>query len=138
MKNEEEYNNDNPLNFSKGDGTKSINTIPNKYLLLEAMEKTLGIVTQACKLVNIDRGTYYNYYRNDENFKNAIDELFNVQMDYVEAKLFEKIKEGSESSIQFYLKYRGSKRGYSNHVQQDITHRGININYIEPKNEDDE
>lgn len=128
---------DNPLNFSTGDGIRSVETLPNKYALLEAMEKTLGIVTQACKITNINRGTYYNYYNNDENFKNAIDELFNVQMDYVEEKLFEKIKEGSESSIQFYLKYRGSKRGYSNHVQQDINHRGININYIEPKKDDE-
>lgn len=129
----------NPLNFSyEKNHLRGQTTLRNKYALLEAMEKCLGIVTNACELLNINRMTYYNYYKNDENFKTAIDELFNHQLDFVESKLFEKIKDGSESSIQFYLKYRGSKRGYSNLVQQDITHRGININYIEPKKDDDE
>lgn len=129
---------ENPLNFSYEENhLRGQTTLKNKYALLDAMEKCMCIVMNACELLNINRMTYYSYYKKDENFKKAIDELNNVQLDFVESKLFEKIKEGSESSIQFYLKYRGSKRGYSNLVQQDITHRGININYIEPKKDDE-
>ncbi len=37
----------------------------NKKALIQAMEKSLGVVTTACKLAGLDRGTYYNYYNND-------------------------------------------------------------------------
>ena len=40
----------------------------NKKALLEALEKSLGVVTTACKQVGIGRTTFYEYLK-DLNFK---------------------------------------------------------------------
>lgn len=93
-----------------------------KEKLLIALEKTLGIVTPACKEVGISRDRFYHYCREDEEFKKAVDDIQNIQLDFVEGQLFRKIKEGSERSIIFYMKHRGRKRGYAESL--DITSDG--------------
>ena len=47
--------------------TDKSDTIKKKLLI--ALEKSLGVVTTACKNVGIHRSTYYDYYNNDINFK---------------------------------------------------------------------
>ena len=37
--------------------------------LLDALEKSLGVVTTACKQVGIGRTTFYNYYNEDIDFE---------------------------------------------------------------------
>ena len=100
---------------------------PEKYkkLLLEALERTMGIVTPACKEVGISRDRFYTYYNEDEEFKKKVDDIHDIQVDFVEGQLFRKIREGSERSILFYMRYRGRKRGYSDSV--DITTGGDKI-----------
>jgi len=100
---------------------------PEKYkkLLLEALERTMGIVTPACKEVGISRDRFYTYYNEDEEFKKKVDDIQDIQVDFVEGQLFRKIREGSERSILFYMRYRGRKRGYSDSV--DITTGGDKI-----------
>lgn len=83
-----------------------------KKALLEALEKSLGVVTTACKTVGVDRGTFYNYYHNDPAFKTAVDELENVALDFAESQLHKQIQNGEVSSTIFYLKTKGKKRGY--------------------------
>ena len=100
----------------------------NKERLLEALEKSLGLVTPACKEVGITRQTFYNWLRDDIDFKNKVDEIYDIQGDFVENQLFKKIKEGSERSILFYMKYKGKKRGYSDSI--DITSDGKSITEI--------
>ena len=48
-------------------------TLHQKKALLEALEKCKCIVTDACKMVGVSRQTYYDYYNNDEDFKNSAD-----------------------------------------------------------------
>jgi hypothetical protein len=110
----------------------------HKKLLLEALEKTLGIVTPACKDVGISRNQFYNYYNTDPDFKKAVDDIHEITLDFAENQLLKKIKEGSERSILFYMKYRGRKRGYSESM--DITSDGksiTEIKLIHIKNKDD-
>jgi len=99
-----------------------------KEKLLEALERNLGIVTPTCKEVGISRDRFYTYYNEDDRFKKAVDDIQNIQLDFVENQLFRKIKEGSEKSILFYMRFRGKKRGYNDSV--DITTGGQNINDI--------
>lgn len=111
----------------------------HKEELIKAMERNLGVVTLACKEVGLTRQTFYHYYRTDEEFKSQIDELDNYTLDFVENQLIKHIKEGSEKSIHFYLKYKGKKRGYNESV--DITSGGEKINeikLIKIKNKDKE
>lgn len=112
-------------------------TEKTKEKLLQALERSLGIVTPACKEVGISRNTFYTYYKEDPDFKAAVDDINEVTLDFAENQLLKKIKEGSERSILFYMKYKARKRGYSDSV--DITSGGnpISINYIIPKKGDD-
>jgi hypothetical protein len=108
--------------------TKRKNPAYHKKKLLIALEKTLGIVTTACKLVGISKKQFYEYCRTDEEFKKSVDEIQDITLDFVESQLLEKIKEGSEKSILFYMRYRGKKRGYSDSV--DVTSGGEAIKNI--------
>ncbi|MCC6448747.1 MAG: hypothetical protein IT215_08705, partial [Chitinophagaceae bacterium] len=41
------------------------NTNILKKAMIEALEKSLGVVTTAAKAVGIDRSTHYDWYNND-------------------------------------------------------------------------
>ena len=108
----------------------------HKEKLLEALERSLGIVTPACKEVGISRNTFYEYYRTDPEFKTKVDDINEITLDFAENQLLKKIKEGSERSILFYMKYKARKRGYTDSL--DITSGGdklidIKINIIRPE-----
>jgi hypothetical protein len=100
----------------------------NKKNLLAALERSLGIVTPACKEVGISRNTFYVYYNEDEEFKKAVDDINDITLDFAENQLLKKIKEGSERSILFYMKYKARRRGYSDSI--DITSDGKSITEI--------
>lgn len=97
----------------------------NKKMLLQALEQSLGIVTPACKAVGVSRETYYLYMRNDPEFREAVEQINEITLDFVENQLFKKIKDGSERSILFYMKYKARKRGYTDSI--DITSGGEKI-----------
>lgn len=84
----------------------------NKKALIQAMEKSLGVVTTACKVAGLDRGTYYNYYNSDLEFKNKCDDIENIVLDFAESQLHKQIKGGNPTSTIFFLKTKGKKRGY--------------------------
>ena len=100
----------------------------HKKLLIQALERSLGIVTPACKEVGVSRETFYRYYREDDDFKKAVDDINEVTLDFAENQLLKKIKEGSERSILFYMKYKARKRGYTDSL--DITSDGKSITEI--------
>lgn len=109
----------------------------NKKALLEALKKSLGVVTTACKECGVGRTSYYEYYNHDKEFKDKVDDLCDEALDFVESKLFSRI-DGYEhkedkvfnnngtplivpiikhyppdpASMIFYLKTKGQKRGY--------------------------
>lgn len=99
-----------------------------KKKVLEALERGLGIVSAACNEVGISRNTFYTWYKEDPEFKRDVDELNDVTLDFVENQLLKKVKEGSERSILFYMKYKGKKRGYNDSL--DITSGGDKITEI--------
>jgi len=99
-----------------------------KEKLLQALERSLGLVTPACKEVGISRKTFYEYYKLDPDFKAAVDDINEITLDFAENQLLKKIKEGSERSILFYMKYKARKRGYSDSL--DITSGGDKITEI--------
>ena len=100
----------------------------HKEQLLIALEKHLGIVTAACKEVGISRDSYYDYYNEDPDFKRKVDDINEIAIDFTESQLFKQIKNGSERSILFFMKYKGRKRGYTDSV--DITSGGKTITEI--------
>jgi len=83
-----------------------------KKRLLEALEVSLGIVTEACKNAKVSRKTFYQYCLEDPEFKKEVDALQDVALDFAEGALHKQIKNGVPSSTMFYLKTKGKKRGY--------------------------
>jgi hypothetical protein len=83
-----------------------------KKAMIEALEKSLGIVTQACKVVGISRDTHYRWMKDDEEYKTAIQELGDVALDFAESKLHKLIDQGNPAATIFYLKTKGKNRGY--------------------------
>jgi predicted DNA-binding transcriptional regulator AlpA len=90
-----------------------------KASLINALEKSMGVVTTACKNVGIHRSTFYEYYNNDEEFRKQVQDIGNVALDFAESKMFEQIQDGNASLIKFYLATKGKKRGYVE--RQEIT-----------------
>ena len=89
-----------------------------KKMLIESLENSLGIVSTACTKANISRSSFYKWYKEDEEFRNKVDEIDNVKLDFVESQLFKNIQNQKERSIIFYLQHKGHKRGYIH--RQDI------------------
>lgn len=94
-----------------------------KKQLIIALEKSLGVVTTACKQVDVSRSTFYNYLRNDPEFKKAVDDIENISLDFAESQLHKQIKDGSTTATIFYLKTKGKHRGYVERTEN------INRNY---------
>ena len=91
---------------------KHTKTNNKKKTLLKALEKTNGIVSTACKLAKVSRYTFYKYYNEDKEFKNNVDDVGELALDFAESGLFKLIKGGDKTAIIFYLKTKGRKRGY--------------------------
>jgi len=97
-----------------------------KKAMLEALSRNYCIVSRAADAAGIERGTHYVWYHNDEEYKQAVDELDNTALDHTEGKLHDLIEgvyvqaaDGTEyktapnvTAVIFHLKTRGRKRGY--------------------------
>lgn len=97
--------------MKKTDKTDS-NSI-KKQLMIEALTKSLGIVTSACKAVKMSRKTHYEWLKDDPEYKAQVEDIANVELDFVVSKLHQRINEGSDAAIIYYLKCKGGSRGYS-------------------------
>ena len=80
-----------------------------KKAMIEALEKTLGIVTTAAKIAGIDRSTHYEWLKNDPEYKAAVESLDDVVLDFAESQLHKRIKDGDTTATIFYLKTKGKK-----------------------------
>ena len=84
-----------------------------KKRLIDALRKSLGVVKTACEEVEISRTTFYEYMKNDPDFKAEVESLQDESVDVAESALFDQIKNGNITAIIFYLKTKGKKRGYT-------------------------
>lgn len=92
-----------------------------KKALIEALEKSLGVVTTACKLVGVNRSTFYQYVKDDPEFAEAVKDIEEVTIDFAESQLHKQIKDGNTTATIFYLKTKGKKRGYVEKTEIDFS-----------------
>lgn len=81
--------------------------------MIVALRESLGVVKTACESVGISRTTYYQYLKNDPEFKSEVDSIQDESVDIAESALLKQIKGGNITAIIFYLKTKGKKRGYT-------------------------
>jgi len=101
-----------------------------KKAMIEALEKSLGIVTTACKQVGIHRSTHYEWYKNDEEYKEQVESISDVTLDFAESQLHKQINEGVTSATIFFLKTKGKKRGYIEKNEIEIIKDEIDLSGI--------
>jgi len=83
-----------------------------KKAMVAALEKSLGVVSTACKAVDISRQTHYRWMREDDEYKTAVEELSEVAVDFAESHLHKLIRDGNPAATIFFLKTKGKNRGY--------------------------
>ena len=86
---------------------------PKQEAVLLALEKSMGSVTLAARSVNISRSTFYRWLSESEEFKRGVSEVDDVIIDFVEAKLYQKINDGDTLCTIFFLKSKGRARGWN-------------------------
>ena len=98
-------------------------TDTKKGLMLEALEKSLGIVSTACKMVDISRQTHYAWLKADEEYKKAVNSIQDSVLDFAESHLYKLVKEGNPAATIFFLKTKGKKRGYIERQEIEVTEK---------------
>jgi hypothetical protein len=99
----------------------------NKKAMINALEKSLGIVTSACKAVGIARETHYRWMREDEDYSTSVKSIEDIALDFAESQLHKQISNGEVSSTIFFLKTKGKKRGYIERQEIDTNIAPVQI-----------
>lgn len=87
-----------------------------KERFIKLFYENMGIVTATCEAAGIGRATYYLWIREDKEFKKRCQESTEICLDYAEHQLFKAMTMLNTAAIIFYLKTRGRKRGYIEHM----------------------
>ena len=97
----------------KADKIGQTNTTLKKEAMLNALESVHGIVSDAARKANICRSTHYEWMGTDPEYKKAVIEIQDAQLDFTESMLYGQIAKGDTTAIIFHLKCQGKRRGYS-------------------------
>jgi len=92
----------------------------HKKAIINSLEKSLGVVTTACKKVGIGRTTFYEWLKEDEEFANNVKDIQDIALDFAESHLHKQIGAGSTAATIFYLKTKGKNRGYIERQELDL------------------
>jgi uncharacterized membrane protein YebE (DUF533 family) len=105
-------------------------TEQHKKAVIKALEKSLGIVSQACKLAGIGRTQYYNWLKEDPDFAKEVSDIDNITLDFAESQLHKQINDGNTTATIFFLKTKGKKRGYIEKNEIEIIQEEIDLSGI--------
>lgn len=124
-------------------------------MFLEALDKSAGNISEACRQVKISRRSYY-VWMEDDTFAEKVNEITESIIDLAESKLLQRINGYKEddvhisnyqgeitatpikkiyppdpTSIIFFLKTRAKHRGYIE--RQEVEHSGQIVNIEEER-----
>jgi hypothetical protein len=63
-------------------------------------------------MAGINRTTHYEWLKTDLEYKDKVESLENLILDFAETNLHQQIEEGNTTATIFLLKTKGRKRGY--------------------------
>ena len=96
-----------------------------KDRMLKALESSLGVITTALKVTDLSRTNFYKWLKEDEEFKAQVEEIENIQQDFIKSKYYECVKDKVPSVVIHAAKTR---LGWNEKPQLDITSGGDKIN----------
>ncbi len=85
--------------------------------MINALTKSLGVVTQACKAIQPDKWNtlhtrHYEWLKKDPDYREQVEGIKDIAIDFVESKLHRQIQDGNTTATIFYLKTQAKSRGY--------------------------
>ena len=80
--------------------------------MIEALRVSLGIVSEAADVCGICRQQHYQWMKDDPVYKEQVDAIGDMAIDFAETALKKKISDGDTTAIIFYLKTKGKRRGF--------------------------
>ena len=104
--------------------------LDKKRKFIKQLTENLGNVSQTCTELNIGRRTYYHWLE-DEEFEVAVRDAEESLLDESEFQLMSAIKSGNLTAIIFHLKTKGTKRGYNESMQLEVSKPISEINFNE-------
>ena len=110
-------------NFTVMEAVKANKSDTKKEAMLEALEKSLGIVTTACNAVGINRSTHYDWMKKDSDYASAVKAIEGRTLDFAESHLHKLIKDGNPTATIFFLKTKGKARGYVERQEIEVAEK---------------
>ena len=90
----------------------------NKKRMLQALEKSLGVVTTALKSTELSRTNYYKWLKEDEQFAKDVSDIQNIANDFIKSKYYECVKDKVPSVV---LHAANTQLGWNETNKLDIT-----------------
>ena len=109
----------------------NVTSSTKKDNFLKALKNNLGNISQACKSSKISRQTYYRWIDDDVEFEEQCKNVEESLLDLAENRLLEKIDKYDTTSIIFFLKTKGKKRGYVEKQEFELQKPISEINFDE-------
>ena len=96
--------------------------------LLDVLRGNLCNISKACLEVGVSRNAHYQYMKQNKQYFTAYEDIEASLLDDVETKAYE-FSEIEPSMVQFILKTKGKKRGWSEKIE--IEHSGTVTEIVE-------
>lgn len=94
---------------------------PDNKTIVKLFEKKGCNVSAMCSAIGCTRSAFYKWIEKDHKLAEMIDEAREAIIDFAESKLIEHINDGDVTSLIFFLKTKGKKRGYVEKTEVDTT-----------------
>ena len=88
--------------------------------IAEVYKKKGCNITATCAALNISRRTFYQKKEKSKSLQDLLAEADESMLDFAESKLIEHINNNDITSLIFFLKTKGKKRGYIERSEHDV------------------
>lgn len=110
-------------------------TDTHKKAMLEALKASLGIVSEAAEACGVCRQHHYTWMKDDPEYREQVEAIVDMAIDFAESALKRKIKDGDTTAIIFYLKTKGKRRGFIERSEVEQSGSVTNLNITVDSNE---
>lgn len=106
----------------------------NQERFLKCLEESRGIVSDAARKARISADRAYVWMKEEPEFKEKVDLIKEISIDFVESSLFRQIQKEIPASTIFFLKTRAKHRGYVERTEHTGAEGGpLDIRVIVPR-----